>query len=213
MTLRLGIVVFAVWAASVSEVRGQSVMALGGAVSAQLHPNDDCQFACGLPGSASGLSFSLGYWWTPRVAIGTELSFANDLRGPQQLRVPGGHVESKTRHQDITFSGIAQWSLRPIDHAINGVLVGGVGVAYRETHRSEFRVVDGLGGRGPRNVSDYMPSIVGGFDLPYRVYRRVSIVSSVRVHYLFDGDGEREYPERGVDNVILNVGAKVAVQF
>jgi len=188
---------------------------MGPLLSVQSQANSDCQFACGLPRSASGVTLSVDYWLTPRVAISADASVGDLLRGRQQIRVPGGHLESETTHQDMIFAGTAQWSLRRNDSPINGVLVGGLGIVFRQTHRTgPFRVVDGTVNAGwPGNVTDLVPGIVGGFEMPYRVYGRVSLVPSVRLHYLFDDDGTREHPKRGVDNVLINVGAKVALRF
>ena len=192
-------------------------MALGPSLSVQSQENGDCQSACGLPRSVANVTLSIGYWLTPRVGLAAEVTVGDLLRGRQQIHVPGGHLESQTTHQDIIVAGTAQWTLRPIDSPINGVLVGGLGIALRQTHRTgPFRVVDGtVDGGWPGNVvSDLMPSIVGGFELPYRVYRRrVWLVPSVRLHYLFDDDATSEYPKRGVDNVLVDLGAKVAVRF
>ena len=215
-TPRIGIVAFIVFtAASVSDATGQSVMAVGASLVVQSNPKVDCQFACGLPRSAYGGSLSFGNWLTPRVAIAAEATVGAVLRGRQQIRMPGTHIESETTHEDMIFVGTAQWSLRPVGTGLNGILVGGLGVALRQTDRTgPFRFVDGMAGAGrPGNASDLVPSIVGGFDLPLRVYRYVWFVPSARLHYLFDQDGSRDYPRRGVDNVLVNIGAKVAVQF
>lgn len=198
----------------VSEATAQSVMALGPVVASQLRASRDCRLACGLPASASGASFSFDRWVTPRVGIGAELTVGAVLRGRQQIRVLGGHHESETTHQDMIFAGTAQWLVRSVDTSINGVLGGGLGIAARQTNRTgPFRAVDGTIDAWTGSVTALTPSLVGGFDLPLRVYRYVYFVPSVRLHYLFDSDGSRQYPQRGVDNVLINVGGKVAIQF
>jgi hypothetical protein len=112
---RSGIIAFAVWtAASVSDVRGHSVMALGAFTGTQVQANNTCTFSCGLPRSASGASFSFGHSLNSRVAIGAEASVGAVRRGRQQIRVPGGLLESETAHEDM------------IDLCRHGALVGAI---------------------------------------------------------------------------------------
>jgi hypothetical protein len=116
-------------------------------------------------------------------------------------------------------SGLVAWSPRSTNR-VRVALIGGGGFAYRHAVRHIVAVHTGsLPQRGPApdirvSLDDWKPGLVGGADVPITVSPRVSILPTVRLHYIFDDDrDESGVVKRSVGALVARVGVGVGVGF
>ena len=175
-----------------------------------------CTTTCGLPGSATGGMLSVNWSLSPRVDTGGEVIAGGSRQGREVSSVPGGRIESTATQSDATIGGVVRGTLTRPEARFQVKLVAGVGVTYRETNRKgPFRLVDGnpTNGLAVKSSSTWIPTADVGLDLPFKVFRSVSIVPTIRASHLFSDDESERYPVHGLGNLIWSTGLRVAIAF
>jgi hypothetical protein len=152
----------------------------------------------------------------PRLTVGGELSWAQDISGEQSQRVPGGSNLFLSNHHDTVMSGTVKLS-SPLDATVHAAIVGGAGVARRQTHRVGTLFRNSPPFEGPafeETVTSFVPAFTGGVDTVVRFGDHAGVVVAGRLHYLLDDDRQDDgVIERGVSSVIFRFGAGLHVRF
>ena len=178
----------------------------------------DCPYLCDpFGGTAWGLAVGAGVGVGTRLAVGAELSRSGALSGSQRLRTGGGTFLPETVHRDTIASLVLRFSPAAAGDSGALVLVGGGGVAFRQTSRTGQIVREFTGELiGPRveRLNDIVPAALGGLDVHIRLSRRSAVVPFVRAHYLFDSDRTGDGTvKRGVASFIFRAGVTLEIRF
>lgn len=105
----------------------------------------------------------------------------------------------------------------PRDAAVHVAVVGGAGLARRQTHRvgQLFRFTPPFEGPAfEETITCFVPAFAGGVDTVVRLGNHAGVVIAGRSHYLLDDDRQDDgVVERGVSSVIFRFGAGLHIGF
>ena len=213
------------WASLVADADAQVATAraesswVGASVALGQQPKgqEECPNVCGpLGGAGIAAGLSVGVGVTPRYAGVFEVLFGPRLEGDQTFRRPGGQLALSTEHRDSFLTGGVALFLTEPQQPVEARVVGLMGLAIRRTTRvgEERSFFPTRASPYEDTVESVAPTVGGGLDLAVRAGRRISIVPSLRVHFILGDDTpDNQPPERGVGSVLLSAAVGIAIAF
>jgi hypothetical protein len=184
-------------------------------VTGQAAGRRDCPYLCGpLGGRGIGASLGLGVHGTDRLALVFEVARAARLEGRQHVRA--GNLDVLAQHRDTLVSSGISVSWPGGSDRVTTTTVALVGIAVRHTTRTGT-TRSGVGGEPQpydRAIVDTVPHLGAGLGLTVWLTEHLSLVPSLRMHYLFDRDEvPGGPPRRGVSRGIAAGGVGLAMRF
>jgi hypothetical protein len=219
-TTRLLGLVLLCFGGSASDAVGQTpFVAVGGAVGASFQEkgaSDSPYLGPGFGGTKPALVVFVDGLLASPFTVGGELSWARAISGEQSQRVPGGSNIFVSDHHDTVISGTVKFG-SPRDAAVHAAVVGGAGLARRQTHRLGRLFRNSPPFEGPafeETITSLVPAFTGGVDTVVRLGNHAGLVIAGRLHYLLDDDRQEDgVVERGVSSVIFRFGAGLHLRF
>jgi hypothetical protein len=144
----------------------------------------------GADGTAIGVTAEAGAFWTPRVALGIEVSLPRRFTSLQQithLRV----FQHESRHRDMTISGLVR-AIAGSAHGVRLGIVGGGGFVQEST-RQRRRDQQGPLPTFPPMFGPYSEeysftrwtvAALVGTDVEIALTSRVTVVPQIRAHFV-----------------------------
>ncbi len=130
--------------------------------------------------------------------------------------MPGGCDFFVSDHHDTVMSVTVKFS-SPRDAAVHAAVMGGAGLARRDTHRVGQLFRNSPPFEGPaleETITSFVPAFTGGVDTVVRLGSRVGVVIAGRLHYLLDDDRREDgVVERGVSSFIFRFGGGLHIRF